>query len=144
MNNENSKKIELGIELIVYTIVAVSLGALVAIAIQCCGGLNIEYSEGSRSGVIQKLSKKGVIWKTWEGELNLGYNDSRSDSDGRQTIVPAVFLFSCSDDDTAKSLREAEQAGKRITIDYKQYLLRGWDKGSTSYDATKVYDGTRR
>ena len=144
MNSQQSKQIELGIGLIAYCLIAVSLGAVAVVAIQCCGGLNIEYSDGSRSGVIQKLSKKGVIWKTWEGELNLGYNDSRIDSDGRQTIVPAVFEFSCSSDDTAKSLTDAEQAGRRVTIGYKQYLLRGWDKGSTSYDVTKVHNGARQ
>ena len=144
MSSQEALRIKFGVELIAYSLIAVSLSAVAAVAIQCCGGLNIEYSEGSRSGVIQKLSKKGVVWKTWEGELNLGYNDSRIDLEGRQTIVPAVFLFSCSSDDTAKSLREAEQAGRRVTIDYKQYVLRGWDKGSTSYDVTKVHDGTRQ
>ena len=144
MNSQQSKQIELGIGLIAYSIIAVSLSAVAAVAIQCCGGLNIEYSEGSRSGVIQKLSKKGVIWKTWEGELNLGYNDSRIDLEGRQTIAPAVFMFSCSSNDIAKSLTDAEQAGRRVTIGYKQYFLRGWDKGGTSYDVTKVHDGTRQ
>ena len=144
MNRQEALRIRFWSEVIAYCLIAVSLSAVAAVAIQCCGGLNIEYSEGSRSGVIQKLSKKGVIWKTWEGELNLGYNDSRIDSEGRQTIAPAVFEFSCSSNDAAKSLREAEQAGRRVTVDYKQYILRGWDKGGTSYDVTKVHDGARQ
>ena len=144
MNSQKALRIRFWSEVIACCLIAVSLSAVASVAIQCCGGLNIEYSEGSRSGVIQKLSKKGVIWKTWEGELNLGYNDSRIDSEGRQTIAPAVFIFSCSSDGTAKSLADAEQAGRRVTIGYKQYLLRGWDKGSTSYDVTKVHDGTRQ
>ena len=29
------------------------------------------YSEGARAGFLQKVSKKGWICKTWEGELSL-------------------------------------------------------------------------
>ncbi len=110
--------------------------------VMASGGLNWQFSEGSRSGVIQKLSKKGVIWKTWEGELNLGYNESRIDDQGRQTIAPAIFHFSVESDEVAKQLKAAEIVGKRVTIDYKQYFLRGWDKGGTSYDVIGCQDAT--
>ena len=30
------------------------------------------YSEGSRSGRLIKISKKGVLFKTWEGQLDVG------------------------------------------------------------------------
>ncbi len=117
---------------------------IAAFVCKCCGGINWEFSEGSRSGVIQKLSKKGVIWKTWEGELNLGYNQSNVDENGHQTIAPAMFYFSVEDEQVAKLLKAAEIAGRRVTIDYKQYVLRGWDKGATSYDATDVHDATSK
>ena len=120
-------------------IVAVIIGSVV---VKSCGGMNWQFSEGSRSGVIQKLSKKGIIWKTWEGELNLGYNESRSDDQGRQTIAPAIFHFSVESDEVAKLLKAAEVGGKRVTIDYKQYFLRGWDKGGTSYDVVGCQDAT--
>ncbi|MBK7268496.1 MAG: hypothetical protein IPI07_02900 [Flavobacteriales bacterium] len=29
------------------------------------------YSEGSRSGMVIKLSKRGMVFKTWEGQMNL-------------------------------------------------------------------------
>jgi hypothetical protein len=109
MNDRQELKIKLGVEIVVYFTILLILGAVASIGIQCCGGLNIEYSEGSRSGVVQKLSRKGVIWKTWEGELNLGYNDSRRDSEGRQTISPAIFYFSCSNHDAAKQIKLAEE-----------------------------------
>ncbi len=34
-------------------------------------GNNIEYSEGQRVGVVNKISEKGLIWKTKEGQLSL-------------------------------------------------------------------------
>lgn len=108
------------------------------VIVKSCGGLNWEYSNGSRSGVVQKLSKKGVVWKTWEGEMNLGYNTSSKDGDGHLTIAPAIFYFSVSDESVAKIVKDAEASGKRVTVDYKEYILRGWDKGATSYDVTGI------
>ena len=37
-----------------------------------------DYSDGSRTGVVRKFSKKGAIFKTYEGELVLqGYHTDR-------------------------------------------------------------------
>lgn len=102
--------------------------------IQAVGGLNYEYSNGSRSGVVQKISKKGLFWETWEGELNLGYMEQ--DVEGR--LAPAIFYFSVSDEDVAKQVQEAEQRGGRTTLQYKQYLLRGFKYGGTPYDIVGV------
>ena len=123
---------------VIAIIAAIAAFFLVGAAVKCCGGLNIEYSSGSRSGVIQKLSKKGVIWQTWEGELNLGYNTASKDGDGNLAIAPAIFHFSVSNEDVAKALVAEEANGKRPTVEYKPYFLRGWDKGATSYDVTGI------
>lgn len=37
----------------------------------CVVGNNLEYSNGTRVGVINKFSHRGLIWKTWEGQLAL-------------------------------------------------------------------------
>lgn len=101
--------------------------------IQAFGGLNYEYSNGSRSGVVQKISKKGLFWETWEGELNLGYMEQTEGG-----LAPAIFYFSVSDDDVAKQVQDAEQRGGRTTLEYKQYLLRGFKYGGTPYDIVGV------
>jgi hypothetical protein len=101
------------------------------------GGLNIEYSEGTRSGVVQKISKKGLIYETWEGELNLGYNTTASVGESSQ-IIPAIFEFSVSSDEVAKLVQEAEASGERVTLEYKQYIMHGYDKGSTPYDIVGI------
>lgn len=105
--------------------------------VKASGGLNIEYSEGSRSGVIQKFSKRGVIWSTREGELNLGYNTA-SGSGRNVTIAPEIFYFSCSSPEIADAITEAQEGGHRVTLLYKQYLLRGYRYGGTSYDIVGV------
>ncbi len=119
----------------IFGVFAVSiLLAVLSIPIKMCGGLNIEYSNGSRSGVVQKFSKKGLYWQTHEGELNLGYTES--DSEGR--LVPAIFPFSCSSDEVAKEIEKAQRGGNRVTLQYKQYLFRGWKYGGTGYDIVGV------
>ena len=51
-----------------------------------CG---ITYSEGTRSGVLTKISKRGFVFKTFEGELNVG---GLNQGDG--TIMPlSIFYF---------------------------------------------------
>lgn len=102
--------------------------------IKATGGLNIQYSEGSRSGTVTKISKKGWIWQTWEGELDL--HRLRSTGGERPTMEADIFYFSVSSDDVAEQIQKAEQSGNRTTLKYKQYFLRGWKYGGTSYDIT--------
>lgn len=97
-------------------------------------GQGFEYSEGTRSGIVYKLSKKGTIYKTWEGELSLGLNER----DGDGNIIPAIFNFSVTNPEIVKQLQDAERAGKRVTLHYKEYILRGVSYGSTAYDIVKV------
>jgi hypothetical protein len=99
------------------------------------GGLNIEYSEGTRSGIVQKISKKGLIYETWEGELNLGYNTTNTESN---QIIPAIFEFSVSSDGVAELIQAAEASGERVTLQYKQYIMHGYHRGSTPYDVIGI------
>lgn len=114
--------------------VGIALLWMISTGIKCCGGLNVEYSSGSRSGVVQKISHKGMYWKTWEAELNLQYLQG----DGNGGMRPAIFHFSVADPEVVKQVQAAELSGERVTIGYSQYVLLGFDKGKTSYLATNV------
>ena len=87
-----------------------SLGILVAIAIYVWAVLSWSYSEGERVGFLQKVSYKGWICKTWEGELSLVAIPG---------AVPEKFLFSVRDDAVAQQLNAV--AGKRVTLQYEQH-----------------------
>ncbi len=106
------------------------------------GAAEWKFSDGSRSGVIQKLSKRGIWWKTWEGELNLGYTTSTTDEHGHHIVQPAIFHFSVSNDDVARRLQVAEVGGKRVTLLYEQWVMRKFGKGGTSYDVVDVTDAS--
>jgi hypothetical protein len=133
-------KSQLGAEFYFGFIAFLAVAALIigVFTIKCSGGANLEYATGSRSGVVQKISKKGMIWKTWEGELNLGYNTASSDGNGHTTIAPAIFRFSVESEDVAREVQAAAESGKRVTLEYVHYFLRGYDKGGTSYDVVGV------
>lgn len=72
--------------------------------------LHYSYSAGERSGYIQKISKKGWLCKTWEGELAMTTVPG---------TAPQIFQFSVRDDDTAKKLEQV--SGQRVSVSYEQH-----------------------
>lgn len=96
------------------------------------------YSDGNRAGTIIKISKKGVLLKTWEGELNLGMviTDNGGAAVGAQNNI---WHFSAEDDDElTKKLIEANKSGKRVQLKYKElYFKLPW-KGETEYIVTDI------
>lgn len=85
------------------------------------------YSEGNRAGILQKFSKKGNVFKTYEGELIM----SSIASTGNTTIASEKFFFSVKDDSIAKVLFELE--GKHVTIHYLQKRNHFPWSGETDY-----------
>ena len=68
------------------------------------------YSSGERVGYVQKLSKKGWLRKTWEGELTM------SPVPG---AVPEKFFFTVPDELVAQQINQG--LGKRVSIRYEQH-----------------------
>jgi hypothetical protein len=85
-------------------VVALLFAAYVAIA------LSWSYSTGERAGYLQKLSSKGWICKTWEGEQSLV---------SLPGATPEKFLFTVRDDAVVAQLNAA--MGKRVTLNYEQH-----------------------
>ena len=90
------------------TIVLVSAIALFSLYVYIA--LNWSYSRGERAGFLQKVSHKGWICKTWEGELSLV---------AMPGSAPEKFLFTVRDDAIAQKVSAA--AGKRVTLNYEQH-----------------------
>jgi len=84
------------------------------------GGAFSNYSDGDRTGVVYKISHKGFIFKSWEGEMNLG----GMATDGNGQVVPNSFKFSVKDDAVVKQIQAASTAGKRVTLHYHQYGIK--------------------
>ncbi len=71
--------------------------------------LNWSYSTGERAGWVQKLSKKGWICKTWEGELALVSLPGSS---------VEKFYFTVHEDAVAEKISRV--VGKRVSLHYEE------------------------
>src|SRR5215467_10104044 len=74
------------------------------------GALHYSYSSGERTGYIHKISRKGWLCKTWEGELAMTTVPG---------TAPQIFQFSVRDDATAHRIEQA--AGQRVALTYEQH-----------------------
>ncbi|MFA0962482.1 hypothetical protein AB9P05_11825 [Roseivirga sp. BDSF3-8] len=93
------------------------------------------YSDGVRVGVPIKVSKRGVLIKTWEGQLNTGGFGSGTDGVG-----PTVWEFSVAPGDADEVLEELNTAienGHRVKLFYKEKYIKLFWLGDTEYF---VYD----
>lgn len=74
-----------------------------------------KYSEGARTGTVFKLSEKGRLCKTWEGQMMTdGYG--RVQGQGNT----ASFEFTVMDKDLLPKIKEAERTGERVELEYRQ------------------------
>ena len=89
------------------------IGVLVGIAMLVVGYfwvvLSWNYSTGERAGWVQKLSKKGWLCKTWEGELAMV---------SMPGAAPEKFYFTVWDDAVAAGLNKV--MGKRVSLHYEE------------------------
>ena len=74
------------------------------------GTLQWVYSSGERAGYVQKISLKGYVCKTWEGEIVL------VSMPGTQA---EKFLFTVKDEATAKQVNDS--LGKRVKLVYEEH-----------------------
>jgi hypothetical protein len=86
------------------------------------------YSEGTRAGQLIKISNKGVVFKTNEGELNMGGLRVGTANDG---LEGNLWQFSVLEQDILDQLEASE--GKRVKLSYKErYKSMPW-QGDTNY-----------
>ena len=86
------------------------------------------YSTGERVGWVQKLSKKGWICKTWEGELTMI---------SMPGAIPEKFQFTVRDAAVADQINRA--MGKRVALHYEEKVgLPTSCFGETRYFVTRV------
>jgi hypothetical protein len=72
--------------------------------------LHWAYATGERAGFVQKLSKKGWVCKTWEGEMAMVTMPG---------TVAEKFYFTVPDDAIAAKINAS--LGKRVTMHYEQH-----------------------
>ena len=102
---------------------------VVIIALWIWIALGYTYALGERAGYIQKISKKGWLCKTWEGELAMA---------NLPGTMPQIFTFTVRSDSIAHVIEQ--NAGKQVSLTYEQH--RGVPTscfGETEYFVTGVH-----
>ena len=97
---------------IVWWLVGLVAVAGVVLAIWVWAMFGWSYSSGERAGWVQKLSRKGYLCKTWEGEMAMV---------SLPGSVPEKFFFTVWDDETAAKINTA--MGRRVSLYYEEHIL---------------------
>ncbi len=93
------------------------------------------YSEGRRAGFVLKLSKKGYVFKTYEGELRIG---GLYDGEGVMNATEWAFSVSAKNQEAIKKLEEAIATGQRASLTYEEkFFVLPWN-GDTKFFITNV------
>lgn len=94
------------------------------------------YDEGVRAGNVVRISKKGIVFKTYEGQLNLQSFGALKGT----TPFAETFDFSVinSKEDVVRELEAVALSGDRVNLHYiKRYAKFPW-RGKTKYFITEV------
>ena len=91
------------------------------------------YSDGERAGTVSKFSRRGFLFKTYEGVLNVGGFSGETGS-----LTPQYFDFSVKEDAVATQITNAVKSGQRVTLHYEEKILRLPWNGDTKYYITSV------
>lgn len=113
-----------------------SLSCLLLAAALLLWSLSGTYSEGWREGRLQKLARKGVLSRTWEGELALDGFRLRGDAGGN------VWAFSVTDEAVRAEL-ERLGVGSRVKVRYRERIVYDPLRQESGYDAQEALPGGR-
>lgn len=86
----------------------------------------VPYSEGYRSGELIKFSNKGVVVKTWEGEISQGISGAQ------------IFPFSVLDKEKEVIQKLKDYQGKYVKLTYVERYATFFWLGDTKYFITDV------
>lgn len=94
------------------------------------------YDEGIRAGTVLRISKKGMVFKTYEGQLNLNTFGALK---GANPIMESFNFSVVGNDETViKDLQTVALSGERVNLHYVSRYLRFPWRGDTKYFITKV------
>ncbi|MBO6518145.1 MAG: 6-phosphogluconate dehydrogenase [Bacteroidia bacterium] len=95
----------------------------------------VNFSDGKRAGEVIKMSRKGVLVKTYEGQLNTG-----GFSDGGGDITSSIWHFSVksTEKQVLDDIDKALDGGYRVKLYYREKYTKLFFLGDTKYFVYKV------
>ncbi len=94
------------------------------------------YDEGVRAGKVLRVSKKGILFKTYEGQISI---EAFGGLKGASPIAETFdFSIEKKRPDLIDELEKAALSGERVNLHYiKRYTIFPW-RGETKYFVVKV------
>ncbi len=94
------------------------------------------YERGVMAGKVLRITEKGIIFKTYEGKLNL---ETFGALKGASPIAESFnFSVEKSETEVIKQLQEVSLSGERVNLHFKKrYTTFPW-RGETKYFITRV------
>jgi hypothetical protein len=102
------------------------ISILIVFVIYICFIYFVTFSEGFRAGELIKISKRGLLFKTWEGRLSQGVSEEQQ------------FNFSVQKSDTEVLDKLKEFQGKRVKVTYIERFSTFFWLGDTKYYVKEV------
>ncbi|HPH45584.1 MAG TPA: hypothetical protein PLJ60_11120 [Chryseolinea sp.] len=97
---------------------------------------NVSYEEGVMAGKVLRISQKGMLFKTYEGKINL---ETFGALKGVSPIAESFdFSVKKSETDLVKELEEAALDGDRVNLYFVKYYVAFPWRGDTKYFASKI------
>lgn len=91
------------------TLAAFIIAPTLVFALWAAIGLTFIYSSGERAGFVQKVSRKGWLCKTWEGEMAISTIPGS---------MPQLWAFSVRSDSVAAAIEATN--GRRVVLEYEE------------------------
>ncbi|BDU56708.1 hypothetical protein [Limnohabitans sp. TEGF004] len=110
------------------TVIGLVLTVVIGLGLYLVFAYHFTYSKGESVGFVQKLSYKGWICKTWEGEQIRAL--------ATLPAIPEKFAFTVRDDAVADQINK--QIGQKVVVEYEQHKGLPGCFGETEYFITKV------
>jgi hypothetical protein len=111
------------------TVIGLVLTVVIGLGLYMTFSYHFTYSKGESVGFVQKLSYKGWVCKTWEGEQIRAL--------ATLPAVPEKFAFTVRDDAVAEQINA--RIGQKVVIEYEQHKGLPTCFGETEYFITKVH-----
>ena len=108
-------------------LIKIGIGLLILIIAVFLFFYYANYSSGTRAGIVMKISKKGVLFKTNEGMLDVGtIND------------PWDFSVASNKREILQALNEVQKTGERVQLHYQEKYVHLFWRGDTKYFVVRV------
>jgi prepilin-type N-terminal cleavage/methylation domain-containing protein len=125
-----------GFTLVELLIAIIIIGLLGTGLTSCYFGIG--NSDGERVGHVVKFANKGIMTKSWEGELNVGVVGLTTTKNQSGKYSDGVWHFSVTNPEIVIQVRDAMRANKRVALGYHESIMYPPWKQDTAYEIVSV------